>query len=109
MIADTHLRNCVSLVRWALILALTAGAAAVRAQTLTAAEPESVGLSSDRLERITSLLNEYVEQERLPGGVLLVARRGRIAYFEAFGERDREAHAPMTKDTIFRIASQTKA
>ncbi len=46
---------------------------------------------------------------QLAGSVTLVARRGRIAYFEAFGNRDREANAPMQTDAIFRIASQSKA
>ncbi len=81
----------------------------VQAQTLAAAQPESVGLSSERLERLDTVLNEYVKQERLPGSVLLVARRGGVAYLKAFGERDREAHDPMKTDSIFRIASQTKA
>ncbi|HEX8116722.1 MAG TPA: serine hydrolase domain-containing protein, partial [Pyrinomonadaceae bacterium] len=51
----------------------------------------------------------YVKDSRLPGGVVLVARRGKVAYVEAFGLRDREANSPMREDTIFRIASQTKA
>jgi len=73
------------------------------------AAPEDVGLSSERLERLTERLEAYVEDGELAGGVALVARRGRIAYLEAFGRRDIEANAPMTADAIFRIASQTKA
>ncbi|HUG39333.1 MAG TPA: serine hydrolase domain-containing protein, partial [Longimicrobiales bacterium] len=71
--------------------------------------PEAVGLSSERLERLTTVLHEYVGDDRLPGGVVLLARRGQVAYLEAFGHRDREAGAPMREDAIFRIASQTKA
>jgi CubicO group peptidase (beta-lactamase class C family) len=79
------------------------------AQDLPRATPEEVGLSSARLERLTAVFRRYVEEERLAGAVILVARRGKVAYFEAFGRRDREARAPMTTDAIFRIASQTKA
>ena len=79
------------------------------AQGLTRATPEDVGLSSERLERLTAALQGYVDEGRLPGAVALVARRGRIAYLEAVGYRDIESEAPMTPDAIFRIASQTKA
>lgn len=79
------------------------------AQTLQRARPESVGLSSERLKRLSEALNGYVKDGRLPGGVVLVARRGKVAYTEAFGQRDREANAPMREDAVFRIASQTKA
>lgn len=82
---------------------------AVYAQSLSRAQPEDVGLSSDRLERLSAVLDKYVEDGRLPGGVALVARRGKLVYLEAFGQRDLEVGAPMRDDTIFRIASQTKA
>src|SRR5262245_48302330 len=84
-------------------------AAAAHAQELRQGSPESVGMSSERLERLSDSLQAYVEQGQLAGSVTLVARRGRIAYFEAFGQRDREANAAMRTDTIFRIASQSKA
>ena len=78
-------------------------------QELRTGSPESVGMSSERLERLSDTLQAYVDRGQLAGSVTLVARRGRIAYFEAFGRRDREANAPMRPDTIFRIASQSKA
>jgi CubicO group peptidase (beta-lactamase class C family) len=84
-------------------------ASAAQTQELSRAVPEQVGLSSARLERLTVLLDKYVEEERLAGAVALVARRGRVAYLEAFGHRDREAGDPQEVDDIFRIASQTKA
>jgi CubicO group peptidase (beta-lactamase class C family) len=71
--------------------------------------PETVGLSSVRLERLTAALNDYVKNGKLSGGVALVARRGKVVYVEAFGERDRETKSPMREDAIFRIASQSKA
>lgn len=81
----------------------------VRAQALPQVQPEDVGLSSERLQRLSAVFQEYVEAGRLPGAVVLVARRGKVAYLEAFGQKDREAGAPMQEDAIFRIASQTKA
>ena len=79
------------------------------AQGLLRAAPEDVGLSSERLARLTAALQDHVDEGRLPGAVALVARHGRIAYLEAVGYRDRESNAPLTTDAIFRIASQTKA
>lgn len=73
-----------------------------------AASPESVGLSSERLKEISTAFLAGVDKKEIPGAVVLIARRGQIAYFEAFGYRDREAGAPMTPDAIFRIASMTK-
>jgi CubicO group peptidase (beta-lactamase class C family) len=84
-------------------------AAATSAQSLRTSSPDTVGLSAERLERLSNALEAYVEDGQLAGSVTLVARRGRIAYFEAFGSRDREANAPMQTDSIFRIASQSKA
>src|SRR5271167_1224943 len=70
--------------------------------------PEDIGLSPERLERIKATLRHDVERRLIPGGVMLIARGGRIGFAEAFGWRDREAQAPMTDDAIFRIASMTK-
>lgn len=95
-----------------LLLFLFAGPVALpasHAQPLPRAEPEAVGLSAERLERLSATFQDYVATGQLPGGVALVARQGQVAYLEAFGERDRNADAPMQEDTIFRIASQTKA
>ena len=70
--------------------------------------PEQVGLSSERLERITAKLTDDVERGAIPGAVLAIARAGRIGYAEAIGYRDKEAGAKMQPDAIFRIASMTK-
>jgi CubicO group peptidase (beta-lactamase class C family) len=88
------------------VLVLTATTAWAADLPLT--KPEQVGLSSERLARITDLLRTDVEKGRLPGAVALVARKGRIAYFEAVGFRDKAAGAPLRKDDIFRIYSMTK-
>jgi CubicO group peptidase (beta-lactamase class C family) len=70
---------------------------------------ESVGLSSERLERLRATMQQYVDDGRVAGLVTYVARSGRIAHLEAFGKADVEAGTPMKTDSIFRIASQTKA
>jgi len=77
------------------------------AGVLEAVSPEAVGMSSARLERLDNTLQDYVDSGALPGGVVLVARQGRTVHFEAFGSRD--GQAVMQTDSIFRIASQTKA
>jgi CubicO group peptidase (beta-lactamase class C family) len=84
-------------------------AVALAAEPLPRAQPEEVGLSSERLNRIDGAIQKYVDDGQLAGAVVLVARRGKLAYHKAFGMRDREARAPMKDDSIFRIASQTKA
>jgi CubicO group peptidase (beta-lactamase class C family) len=73
-----------------------------------AERPEQVGLSSERLDRITATIRADVERGAIPGAVLAIARAGRIGYAEAIGYRDRDAGAAMQLDTIFRIASMTK-
>jgi len=78
------------------------------ASDLPTAKPEQVGLSSERLERIGQVLRVDVERGRIPGAVVVVARKGRVASVQAVGFRDKAAGAPMTPDAIFRIASMTK-
>jgi CubicO group peptidase (beta-lactamase class C family) len=75
---------------------------------LQGARPEEVGMSSERLARIRTAMQRYVDRGMVPGAVTLVARRGRVVHLDAVGYRDVESKAPMTTDTIFRIASMTK-
>lgn len=74
-----------------------------------AAKPEDVGMSAERLERITTMLESSIAKQEIPGAVALVARNGKIVYWKAFGMADNAAGRPLKKDDIFRIASQTKA
>jgi CubicO group peptidase (beta-lactamase class C family) len=76
--------------------------------TLPTAKPEEVGLSSERLPRIHAALQRYIDDHKLAGAVALVARRGKVAYFEAQGLKDVESAEPMRTDTLFRMASTTK-
>jgi len=70
--------------------------------------PESVGLCSERLGRVTTWLEAQITSERLAGAAVLIGRRGRVAYFETAGNADRETGRPFERDTIVRIYSMTK-
>jgi CubicO group peptidase (beta-lactamase class C family) len=76
---------------------------------LGAASAEAAGLSPERLQRLTATIRQYVEEGRIAGTVTLIARHGRVVHLEAAGRRDIEVRLPMEKDTIFRIASMSKA
>jgi len=89
------------------ILALAAGVVTV-AQELPAARPESVGLSSARLERIAAAVQRSIDEKRIAGAVTLVARRDHVVWLKAQGMMDREAGKPMRTDSLFRICSMTK-
>ena len=69
---------------------------------------EEVGLSSERLKRISTTLQADVDKGAIPGAVVMIVRKGRVAYYESFGYQDREKKIPMQRDSIFRVASMTK-
>jgi len=73
-----------------------------------ASQPEEVGFSSQRLLRLTEAFQAEVDKGAIPGAVVLVARKGKVAYFEAIGFQNRENGRPMRTDAIFRIASMSK-
>jgi CubicO group peptidase (beta-lactamase class C family) len=102
----SQLRRCILL---ALLPLLVPSVRGVAAQALPEVPPDQVGLSAERLERIAGVFDRYVTDGELPGGVVLIARDGAVAYLDAFGVRDRERSDPMEPDDMFRIASQTKA
>ena len=71
--------------------------------------PQHLGFAPALGDRLDSAVQDFIDAQQLAGAVIIVARRGAVAYFEARGRRDVEADAPMSKDTIFRIYSMTKA
>jgi CubicO group peptidase (beta-lactamase class C family) len=77
-------------------------------QPLAVAAPEQVGMSGERLARITTMLKKEIAEGKLPGAVVLVARKGKIVYSDAIGSQDKGANTPMKLDSIFRIYSMTK-
>jgi len=78
------------------------------AQSLGYANPEDVGFSQERLDRIADTINTDIAKGIIPGGALLIARNGKIAYYKSFGWLDAAANTPMPKDAIFRIYSMSK-
>ena len=97
------------LIRRALIpvslLVLSAGVSAIE---LAAGLPQSQGMSPTRLARIHDLMQTEVTENRVPGAVVLVARKGKIVYADALGFQDKPSSKPMTRDAIFRAYSMTK-
>jgi CubicO group peptidase (beta-lactamase class C family) len=91
---------CLLFVVAALVMRVDASTPTVR--------PDEVGLSADRLKRVTELMQRLIDAKTFSGAVTLVARNGRIAHFEAQGLMDLESKKPMQKDAIFRIMSMTK-
>jgi CubicO group peptidase (beta-lactamase class C family) len=87
---------------------LTAQAAAKQTGEAAMASPESVGFSSERLEHLHALMQQAVDDKKIAGIVTILARHGKIIDYRSYGERDMAAHAPMTKDVIFRDYSMTK-
>lgn len=83
-------------------------AAQAFAQALPEAEPDTVGMSAERLDRIGQVFQAEIDEGELPGAVIMVARDGQLVYSAALGEMDPEANTPMTEDAIFRIYSMTK-
>src|SRR3984893_2238101 len=75
---------------------------------LPQAPPEQVGMSKQSLERIRDVLKQHVADGKLPGTVVLVARKGKLVYADAVGFQDKEEGKPMALDSIFRIYSMTK-
>ena len=97
------------LLRFNVIFCFTIGTMLVFGQPLAADLPENNGMSSERLGTINTVFTDYVTNGKLPGVVVLAARNGRVVYHQAIGMRDMENKTPMSTETIFRIASQTKA
>src|SRR5215470_418884 len=93
----------IHLLRFALLLAV-----ATPALANDLVPPEKAGLSSERLDRLTSYFKTEVDSARMPGAVIAIWRKGQLAYFEAVGYRDPATKAPMPRDAIFSIASMTK-
>lgn len=90
------------------VAAPLAPAQAQSAPQIQIARPEAVGLSSERLTRVSDWLRAEVAAKRIPGAVVMVLRGGKLAYVDAIGQRDPASPAPMKTDDIFRIYSMSK-
>ncbi len=94
-----------------LLLAFTACESPVQKQALVLTEdsPESAGFSAARLARLDTAMTDWVKNKWVNGSVALIARKGKIVFYKAYGYNDLDTKTPLDKDGIFRIASQTKA
>ncbi len=90
-------------------LAVLAFGGPVSAQGLPTGTPESVGLSSAQLDRVTSALQAHIDAGNIAGVVGAVVRHGRLVYMEALGQANIEAALPMPEDAIFRLYSMTRS
>lgn len=72
-------------------------------------KPEKVGMDAKKLKRVDQKMEELIKEDRLAGGIVVVARKGKVVHFGTYGKRDLENNLPVEKDTIFRIYSMTKA
>jgi CubicO group peptidase (beta-lactamase class C family) len=79
------------------------------ARSLESGKPEDVGMSSERLAKIGEVFKKEIQDGKLPGAVIMIARKGKVAYHEALGYQDKGIERTMAKDSIFRIYSMTKA
>lgn len=104
------MKNQLTILFLAIALTATAQTKSVKkSPPLSEATPESVGMSSERLARIDAMCADAVANGDVPGVVALVARKGKIVYYKAFGKADNSANRDLKRDDIFRIASQSKA
>ncbi|MFT5092109.1 MAG: CubicO group peptidase (beta-lactamase class C family) [Porticoccaceae bacterium] len=103
--------NCfVSTVRVLIVLLLVAASSHVsQAAEIPTAAPEDVGMSSTKLAKVDDVLDRLVEQKRLAGGTVVIARRGKIVHFKSYGMADIESKRPMKNDAIMRFYSMSKA
>jgi CubicO group peptidase (beta-lactamase class C family) len=91
-----------------LALLITAGSAGISSEDIPVGKPEDVGLSSERLARMTKAIHEYVDEGRTPGVVTLIARHGKVVHLDAYGKADLASGRPTRTDDIFRMYSMTK-
>jgi CubicO group peptidase (beta-lactamase class C family) len=93
----------------AFLATITLSSPAQKTKPIAAAVAETAGFSTERLKRLDNAMNEWVQKEWMQGGVAIIIRDGKIVYYKAAGYNDLETKAPLQKEGIFRIASQTKA
>ncbi len=89
-----------------LLLVVVSGLAA--AKDLPVVKPEEQGFDAARLDRLTQVMQRYVDDGKLAGAITMVARRGKVVYFEAVGNKGVDDPRPLARDDLFRIYSMTK-
>jgi CubicO group peptidase (beta-lactamase class C family) len=112
MILSRSSRAC-SLAAILFSLALASSAIAQQTQSthpldMTVVKPESVGFSSERLERLHTFMQQAVDNQQVAGIITILSRHGKVVDYRTYGYQDLASKTPMAKDTIFRDYSMTK-
>jgi CubicO group peptidase (beta-lactamase class C family) len=102
------MKNLKLLLCWVVLVCAIVAFATPAICEVRVTKPESVGLSGERIQRIAGVMKQEVAKGSFPGAVVLIARNGKVAQFEAYGYLDGKKEKPMPKNAIFRIASMTK-
>jgi CubicO group peptidase (beta-lactamase class C family) len=89
-------------------LLLAIAATFLSAAALPSSKPEDQGFSGERLQRLHAMVQRHMDLGDISGAVMLVARHGQLAYLDIQGTMDIETKQPMTRDSLFRMASMTK-
>jgi len=98
-------KKCFRLIALTAVIAMSPSALS---EGFSTSSPETQGLSSERLERLSALSEKYVQEGRVSGIVNLVLRNGKVVHYEAAGQRGSDNDAAMEVDDLFRIYSMTK-
>ena len=96
------------LVTVAIVILLVSCEEKVAQRNLNMSSPEAVGMSSERLDRLTQSMQKEVDEENTAGITTMIARHGKIVHFETYGYQDIESNIPIEENTIFRIYSMSK-
>jgi CubicO group peptidase (beta-lactamase class C family) len=91
-----------------LVAGVLFSAISIRAQVLSEAPPEQVGMSRERLQRIERVVQEYVDRQHIAGAVALVVRNGKIVYYKGIGYDDLETRTPLKRDAISGLPPRPK-
>lgn len=91
-----------------LLFTLMLSASFSSADVLPAVSPDELGVSADRLQRVSAMAARYVEEAKVPGMLTMVARQGKLVHFEVTGQKGLDDPRPLAKDDLFRIYSMTK-
>jgi CubicO group peptidase (beta-lactamase class C family) len=103
-----RMRKIYSIITLVAIALMSTMAIAFSGASLPKAPPAEVSMSGERLERIAQVLKKDIDASKLPGAVVMVARKGKLVYSSALGVQDKNTNVPMSGDSLFRIFSMTK-
>jgi CubicO group peptidase (beta-lactamase class C family) len=92
-----------------LIVVLLVENVSAQSREIPVAEPSEVGMSAEKLARVDAAMQELIEQNRIPGGIVMIARHGKVVHLQAYGKMDLASDKPMTPDAIMRFYSMSKA